>query len=127
MTDQTFSIDDDLDLDDAGLQPTDAEFTITDVEITSNDRGQRWVVHFEPSDGLEIEGLMGNKVRDSGYLTHTDREDLVNIGRSSLKRLRVAATGTASGPMTEMIGSRVQARVSEDANGFARIGRYKSA
>ena len=125
MTQQTFSIDDELDLDGYGLQPTDSTFVIADVEIVENDNGQSWVVHFEATE--DIEGLPGGKVRDRGYMTHNTRDDLVNIGMGSLKRLRVAATGDTSGSLSSLIGQTVRARVSEDKNGFTRIGRYSAA
>lgn len=125
MSDTTFSINDELDLDDVGLQPTDAIFTITDVSVEENDRGTRWVAVFEPE--FEIEGLMGNTVKDSGYLSHVDRPELVNYGKSGLKRLMRAATGSPSGTLADLRGAQVKARVSEDNSGFPRIGRYSPA
>lgn len=125
MTQQTFSIDDELDLDQYGLQPQDGIFVISDVDIVENQHGQRWQVYFEAEE--DIEGLAGNKVRDSGYMTHATRPELVNIGMSVLKRLKVAATGEAGGPLSALIGQRVKGRVSEDSNGFARIGRLSAA
>lgn len=126
MTDTAFTTDFELDLDGEGLQPFDGEFEITNVSVEENDAGRRWVVEFEPADGVEVDGLLGNKVRDSGYMTHADREELVKIGMGNLKRLGQAVLGTTKFRLDDLIGERVKARVSEDSSGFARIGRYKS-
>lgn len=123
---QRFSPNDELDLTGEGLQPTDGTFLIVKTEIQENDMGQRWSVTFEPVDG-EIDGLMGNKVQDGGYLTHVDREELVKIGRGSLKRLGSTVLGREVFKLNELEGQQVRARVSEDKSGFARIGRYSKA
>lgn len=123
----TFDPTTELDLEGEGLQPWTGEWEITNATIDSNDNGQRWVVEMQPADGEEVEGLIGNTARDSGYLTHVDREDLVKIGKGNLKRLGQAVLGTAQFSLTDLIGERVIARVTEDSSGFARIGRYRKA
>lgn len=123
----TFDPTTELDLEGEGLQPWTGEWEITNATIDSNDNGQRWVVEMQPADGEEVEGLIGNTARDSGYLTHVEREDLVKIGKGNLKRLGQAVLGTAQFSLTDLIGERVIARVTEDSSGFARIGRYRKA
>lgn len=126
MDEQHFSPDDELDLSGEGLQTQRADLRIIETDVTANDNGQRWVVVMEPV-GEEIEGLMGNKVRDSGYLSHRDRPDLVKIGRSSLKRLGKHACGTEVFKLNDLIGCTVNAQISEDDSGFARVRQIRAS
>lgn len=116
--------DTELDLEGEGLQPCTRTLNIIDASVEENDSGTRWVVIFEPTE--EVEGLMGGTVRDSGYLSHNEREDLVSIGRGSLKRLGRTVLGTATFSLADLIGEQVQGYISESDNGFARVGRYKA-
>lgn len=122
----TFSPDDELDLSGAGLQPETGLFQIEEAKYETNDDGTRWVAIFVPV-GRTIEGLINNRVRDSGYVSHQSRPELVNMGKGGLKKLYLAAFGQPKGKLGELPGVIVQAYLSEDKNGFGKLGRYKPA
>jgi hypothetical protein len=125
MTDTHFDPNVEIDLSGEGLQAQTADLVVVDAGIKDTDRGQRWFVTFEPIDAV-IEGLPKNQVTDSGYLTHEDRDDLIRIGKGALKRLSRIAVGTDKPIMSDLVGSQVNAQLSEDDNGFARVRNYRA-
>lgn len=126
MTDQTvFTPDQELDMGEWGLQPTDATFTIVEADLQETEDGQRYVITFEADE--DIENLPNNQVTDRGYLSHATRPELVNIGRGSLKRLTKAALGTERASLQDLIGEKIRGRVYENDAGFTNIGRISAA
>lgn len=119
------SPEDELDFSGDGIQTQSLDFLIVDAGIIDVDQGQKWEATFEPADGQEIDGLFNNQVRDNGFLSHDERDDLVRIGRSVLKRLGQAAGLGASFSVAALKGCVVNAQLSEDDGGFARMRRYK--
>lgn len=127
-TDYTFSPDDELDLEGDGFQPVTTTMVITETEIVEHANGQRWQIFLEPEDPSEVENLPGGRARDSGYLSHVDPDgDALRIGRAILKRIGKAALGSEKFRLTDLVGEKVQAYLSEDDNGFIRVSRYNSA
>lgn len=115
-----------LDLTGEGLQTTTADFRIVEADIEETEFGNRWVAVFEPI-GMEIDGLPGNSVRDSGYLSYDGPSEhpLASYGRSGLKRLFQAALGTPTASVAALRGATVNAKVSEGNDGFPRIKNYR--
>jgi hypothetical protein len=117
-----------LDLGDFGLQPFEGNLLITDAGFEETEAGRRWFIELEPVDNEEAkEYLPGGKLKDGGYLTHADREELVRIGVQSLKRIFRAVFGRESGAIAALKGEMVWGQVSEDDNGFTRVRRLSSA
>lgn len=128
MTDlSTITPEEELDLSEFGLQPFTADMLITDAGFEETDNGRRWYVIMEPQDVDEdiLVELPNGEVRDGGYLTHVERDQLVRIGTGELKRLFKAVLGTESAAITDLVGEMVNAQVKE-RNGFAQPGRYKA-
>jgi len=118
---------DELDLDNFGLQAFEDDFLIVSATIEETDLGRRWQIELQPTTEVDqIENLPNGVIRDGGYLTHAEREELVRIGMSSLKRVFKAALGTTQGAISDLQGKMVHARASEDANGFARARGYRA-
>ena len=112
-----------LDLEGEGLQPTEAQFIIVGTDVVENDNGQRWVVTFEATE--EIPGLLGGTVDDGGYLSHKEREDLVQMGRGQLKRLGRSLLGRTAFALSELEGFVVTGTVMENDAGYTNIRRIK--
>jgi len=132
MTDQAdltnLSPDDELDLSGTGLQTFEDDFLIVDAGIEETENGRRWFVTMEPTTNTEqAENLPNGQVKDSGYLTHVDRDQLVNIGKSSLKRVFKAVFGRETGTIGSLKGEMIHAQVSEGASGFAQVRRQGPA
>ena len=123
---ETFSPDDELDLSGAGLQTQVLEWLIADATVEEHQDGQRWQIILQPV-GQEVEGLPNNEGRDGGFLTHSSRPELVNMGRGMLKNVYKAALGTPKGRLSDLVGKTVSAQISESDTGFARFRRYKAA
>lgn len=124
----TLSPDDELDLDGFGLQPFEDDFLIVSADIVESTNGRRWQIELQPTTEVEqVENIPGGVIRDSGFLTHDDRDDLVRIGITSLKRVFKAALGRTNASIKELEGETVHARVTEDDNGFARARGYRPA
>jgi hypothetical protein len=115
---------DEYDLSDAGEPQRELLFNITGFETkTTGDEGEnvRHVFTLE-SDELPF------PVKVSEWFVHSN-ETAQRIGRSNLKRLANAASGSPrySGDGTPVVGAQVIATMYEDDAGFRRIKRPKKA
>ena len=112
-----------IDLTDAGFSVPDSTiWTITSSEVEDMDDARtRVVVEFEAS-------VNGNDftVKDRYWLKHPT-EGAVNAGKGGLKRLFRAALGQPKGSVNALLGKRIKAAGSEDAEGFRRLTKIKPA
>lgn len=124
----TINPEDELDLDGFGLQEFTDTFLIVEAGFQDSDQGRRWYILAEPTTNEEAkEELPNGQVRDGGYLTHVDREELVRMGVGGLKRYFRACLGKQNGSILELKGATFQARCSEDDAGFARLRGIRPA
>jgi hypothetical protein len=124
----TINPEDELDLGAFGLQPFEGNLLIVDSGIEDTDNGRRWFIVMEPVDNEEAkEHLPGGQIKDGGFMTHVEREELVRIGISSLKRIFRSVLNRENGSLTALRGEMIYAQVSEDDNGYVRARRYGPA
>jgi hypothetical protein len=120
--------EEELDLSGFGLQPFTDDLLIEDAGIEETDAGRRWFIVMRPQNEHEAaEELMNGVVQDGGYLSHSERPELVKYGVNGLKAVFRAVFGQDNGAIADLKGRMVRAKISEDDNGFARARRYQKA
>lgn len=118
MSDELLSTSEEFDVSDAGV-PTlkGVEVRIADFEVQEKQNGVQHTLTFE------VEGLSFPIVK--GYwFSHTNPK-AANAGRGQLKRIALAAIGSAAYNSTNLIDTRVVADVGENADGFAEISKFR--
>lgn len=119
---------DELDLSEFGVPTFTDLLLVTDAGIEETDDGRRWFVELEPQTEMEAkEQLPEGKVKDSGFMSHNERQDLVEMGMKALKRYFKAAFGKPQGSVDGLRGQTIKAQISEDDNGFTRVRKLQRA
>ena len=100
-----------------GLPVGEHTFTITDVEEEEKDKGTQLKVTYE-TEAVDFPIPVG-------YWIEHENPKAAKIGRGNLKKIALAALGQPKFSAEALKGRKVLATLSEDGEGFARIGRFK--
>jgi hypothetical protein len=102
-----------------GLPLGDHTFIVTDAEEVAKENGTQHVLEFT-SETVPFP----IKVRE--WVQH-NTEAAQRIGRGNLKKIATAALGQPRYTLSTIKGAKVQARLMEDKEGFAKLVSWKPA
>jgi len=114
-----------LDLSQAGLQPTRVDWLITSTDFrkTKKGNGKMVVVEFE---ALEPVDEIPNFKATAWFVTeHDDSPGAAKGGLAKLRKLFLAALDKDVAAPSALDGVRVNAEVKEDDDGFRSIGLFR--
>lgn len=112
---------------DVNIKTEEKEWTVSaaSVEDTEDGQGTQLIVELTdnetPFPRTEKFWLKHEPVPGKNW------EKTVQISRSNAKRFALAATGSPQLNLKELVGAKFLATISEDAQGFVRINKYKTA
>lgn len=120
MASDVFSAQEEFDVSDASSLPVlnDVLLTITDFEVVEKEEGKTaHRITFESSE-------LPFPVRKNYWFQHPNQQ-AQSIGRAELKKIALAATGSARYNTTSLLNQQIIGSVSEDAAGFPQVKRVK--
>lgn len=100
-----------------GLPVGEHTFTISEVEEEEKENGVQLKLTYE-TDAVDFPIPVG-------YWIEHSNPKAAKIGRGNLKKIALAAIGQPKFSAESLKGQKVVATLSEDDQGFARIGRFK--
>jgi hypothetical protein len=120
MSTEVFSSEEEFDVSEASSIPQleGAVLTITDFSVVEKDEDR--TLH---QLTFETEGMPFPITK--GYWFKHPNEKAQSIGRAELKKIALAATGSARYTSTSLVGTQIVGNVNEDANGFPQVKRVK--
>jgi hypothetical protein len=113
------SVDDELDLSEAGIVADRHDFDITDVGIKQFENGKQLQVKLE---NVEV---VGYPITEGFWLNYPSKKRVAQIGLGQLKTLGKAALGVEKFPPASLVGCVVSGYLSESQDGFAQVSRFR--
>lgn len=120
MSSEVFSSQEEFDVSDASSIPQleNAVLTITDFAVVDKDDERTMHQLTFEADGLPFPIT-------KGYWFKHPNEKAQSIGRAELKKIALAATGSARYTSSSLVGTQIVGSVTEDAGGFPQVRRVK--